>query len=111
LSTTALSDPACGSSGWCRGGGANYGVDVFIRRGNDSEQSPNRRSITFVCESLSQHAFAARYELHDCLIGLDFSQHVASGDGVALVLVPLDEAAFFHRRRERLHHHFRCHSD
>src|SRR5205814_5320445 len=64
----------------------------------------------FVGEPLAQDAIAARNELHHRFVGLDLGQYIARFDLVAFVLVPLDEAAFFHRRRERLHHHFGCHT-
>ena len=59
--------------------------------------------FALVDQALPQHAVAARDELHDRLVGLDFGEHVAALHGVAFVLQPFDEAPFFHRRRERLH--------
>src|SRR5262249_5219256 len=60
-------------------------------------------------QPLAQHAFAARGELHHGLVGFDFGEDVAALDGVALVLEPLHEAAFFHRGAQGLHEHFRRH--
>ena len=55
-------------------------------------------------ELLQQHPRTPGHQLHHGLIGFDLGQDITRRDRVAFVLLPLDEAPFFHRRRERLHH-------
>ena len=56
-------------------------------------------------------------DLHEALDVLEkdevvtgaLGEHIAGFDGISLVFQPFHEAPFFHRRRKRLHHYFRCH--
>ena len=88
---------------------ANERADVLVGGRNHTDQLTDRRCRVLGDEPLAQHAVAARDELHDRLVGLDFGEDVAALHGVALVLVPLHQAPLFHRRRERFHQHFGRH--
>src|SRR4051794_14789743 len=85
-------------------------IDVLVRRCDHCDELSHRGSLVLRQQSLAQHAFAARDELHDRLIRLDLGERLAVLDLVAFVLEPLHEATLLHRRRERLHHDLRCHT-
>jgi hypothetical protein len=45
---------------------------------------------------LEQGAAGTGNQLHHRLIGLDLREHVADGDGLALLLLPFDKAPLLH---------------
>jgi hypothetical protein len=48
-------------------------------------------------------------KLHDGLVGLHLGEHVADDDGIALLLLPFDQAPLFHGGREGFHYDLRSH--
>ncbi len=91
-----------------RGGSvtAEQVADVLVRRADDADQRSNRRGGAGRHQLLQENPLAAGHQLHDGLVRLHLGDDVADADGVALVLLPLDEASLFHRRRERFHQDF-----
>ena len=77
-----------------------------------SSPSPASTAITsltgtsvrpFRHDDLRDRALVDRLDLHRRLVGLDLGDHVAGGDLVALLDVPLGEIALLHRGRQRGH--------
>jgi hypothetical protein len=59
---------------------------------------------------LQQRAAGPGNQLHHGLVGLDFGKHIAYGDRLTLLLLPLDEASLLHGWREGLHDNLCGHS-
>src|SRR5690606_26614721 len=84
--------------------GGTAAVDILAGLTDPPDEIGNRYRAPGCDDLLEQDAGTAGHQLHDSLVGLDFCQYVPGGDLVALVLLPLDQAPFLHRGRERLHH-------
>ena len=80
-----------------------HGVDVLVRRRDDTNELTDGARITLADQTLSEHAITARNELHDRLVGFDLGEWLAALDGVTFVLQPFHQAPLFHRWRERFH--------
>jgi hypothetical protein len=84
-------------------------VDVFVRGRDDADQLSDGDRFPVADELFPHNTGAPGDQLHDRLVRLDFGEHVTAGDGISLVLRPLDEPPLLHRRGERLHHDLRGH--
>src|SRR4029077_4781319 len=57
--------------------------------------------------NLGKRSILGRFPFHRCLVGLDFGEHLASRNPVALLFLPRDESALRHRVAQFGHLDFR----
>ena len=86
------------------------GADVFAVAGDDRDLGVDRDVLGALRDhDLGEDALVDRLDLHRRLVGLDFRQHVAGRDMIALRLDPARNLAFGHRRRQRRHQDIGAH--
>jgi len=97
----------CGGSGAGRSalpGCGRRGFHIFAFLRQDGDELIDRHVIgAFRHHDFRHHAVIDGLILHRRLVGLDFGDHIAGLDRVALFLMPLCEVALLHRGRERRH--------
>jgi hypothetical protein len=81
-----------------RGGGGRRGVGHLLALLADvADHGVDRHGDAFADDDLDQRALEEALDLEVGLVGLDLEEDVALGDGITLVLHPLDDGAFLHR--------------
>jgi hypothetical protein len=88
----------------CRGGGVGLGLGV--EHGNDLFAG---HLVALVLEDLDQYAVLWRGDVEHDLVGLDVNQVLVPGDGVAGLLVPVEEGSLRNRLWKHGHTDFDAH--